>query len=266
MNNAEYHAHPAISKSKLDSIARSPLHFWHRYISPDAQPAEPTPAMEFGTAVHSIILEPDLFNSEYALAPSTSRTTKAGKEAWAEASASGKKLIGADTLESLLAIRESVFSHPIAKKALEAPGIAESSIFATDPATDLELKCRPDYLTNSNWIIDLKTTIDASLTEFQRSVSKYRYHVQSAHYKKVVELDRGTPIQGFIFVVVEKTAPYAVQVFQASPTLLQTGDHEASRNLADLAHALVQYPPDKPWPSYTDALVELNPPAWMAKN
>ena len=266
MNNAEYHAHPAISKSKLDSIARSPLHYWHRYINPDAQPPEPTPAMEFGTAVHSIILEPDLFNSEYALAPSINRTTKAGKEAWAEASTSGKKLVAADTLESLLAIRESIFSHPIAKKALEAPGVAESSIFAIDPETGLELKCRPDYLTEGNWIVDLKTTTDASLAEFQRSVSKYRYHVQSAHYKKVVELDRGIPILGFIFIVVEKTAPYAVQVFQASSSLILAGSNEATRNLADLAHALMQYPPGKPWPTYTESLIQLDPPAWMAKN
>jgi len=266
MNNAEYHAHPAISKSKLDSIARSPLHYWHRYINPDAQPPEPTPAMEFGTAVHSIILEPDLFNTEYTLAPSINRTTKAGKEAWAEASASGKKLLGSDTLESLLAIRESVYLHPIAKKALEAPGVAESSIFAVDPHTGFELKCRPDYLTDSNWIVDVKTTADASLAEFQRSVAKYRYHVQSAHYKKVVELHKKTPIQGFIFIVVEKTAPYAVQVFEASSSLMRIGEQEATRNLNDLAHALVQYPPDKPWPSYANSLVELNPPAWLSKN
>lgn len=82
MENADYHAHPAISKSHLDLIARSPLHYWARYIDPNRVPTEPTDAMRLGTAVHTLTLEADQFEARYAVAPAVDRRYKAGKEAW----------------------------------------------------------------------------------------------------------------------------------------------------------------------------------------
>jgi hypothetical protein len=44
MNNTDYHAHPAISKSHLDQVAKSPLHYWARYLDPNRVVPEPTPS------------------------------------------------------------------------------------------------------------------------------------------------------------------------------------------------------------------------------
>ena len=69
ISNAAYHAGDGISKSGLDLIARSPLHYFAKYRSPDRERDEPTEAMKLGTAVHSAVLEPESFASDYIVVP-----------------------------------------------------------------------------------------------------------------------------------------------------------------------------------------------------
>ena len=57
MTSVEYHAHKAVSKSDLDLINRSPLHYYNAKQKPNEQ----TEAMLFGSVVHKMILEPDTF-------------------------------------------------------------------------------------------------------------------------------------------------------------------------------------------------------------
>lgn len=262
MNHADYHAHPAVSKSQLDAINRSPLHYWSQYVNPDRLRPEPTPAMLFGTAVHTAVLEPELFDAQYALAPDIGKTTKAGKEAWAAAAATGKQLLKPDELADIRGIRQALLEHPAAALALKAEGVAEKSIFAVDPTTGIEIKCRPDYLTDSGWVIDLKTTQDASLSGFQRSVVNFRYHVQAAHYLATIEAATGIRPKGFVFLAVEKTYPYAIQVFRCSQALLEVGAVEARSNLDALHHAKSTFPTDQPWPSYNPKVTEIDLPNW----
>ena len=66
ISNAEYHSGPGISKSGLDLIHRSPLHF-HAVVTAENDRV-PTPAQELGTAAHALILEPDVFTATYCLA------------------------------------------------------------------------------------------------------------------------------------------------------------------------------------------------------
>lgn len=263
MDITEYHAHQAVSKSKLDSIALSPLHYWSRWIDPNRPPQTPTPAMEFGTAVHTAVLEPERFAAEYKQAPDLPKTTKAGKDAWSAAAADGSKLLKKDDWDSVQLMLRSVLEHPMAHKVLTASGVAEKPFFSTCYRTGLELKARPDYFTDSGWIIDLKTTQDASVRGFQKSAANFRYHVQAAHYINVIGRAVGEKPRGFIFIAVEKSYPYAVQVFEASPAFIQAGMLEAQRNLQALAHAQATYPQDTPWPSYSEAMVSLDPPTWL---
>ena len=67
MTNTEYHAHKAVSKSDLDLIHRSPLH----YRSAKEMPREQTETLLLGSVVHKLVLEPEDFDNEYAVALST---------------------------------------------------------------------------------------------------------------------------------------------------------------------------------------------------
>lgn len=64
--NAEYHGGPGISKSGLDLVHRSPMHY--NAVVTAANDRTPTPAQEIGTAVHMAILEPEEFAKTYCLA------------------------------------------------------------------------------------------------------------------------------------------------------------------------------------------------------
>ena len=64
MPAAIYHGTKALSKSGLDQFRKSPAHF--RAWQDGTTKNESSPALEFGTAVHMAILEPELFAKSYA--------------------------------------------------------------------------------------------------------------------------------------------------------------------------------------------------------
>jgi hypothetical protein len=166
MNNTEYHAHPAISKSHLDQVAKSPLHYWARYLDPNRVVPEPTPAMAIGSAVHTHVLELDQWDARYVSAPDgIDRRTKAGKAEWEAftAAATGRTVLPKADADLVMRMAQSVFSHPAAAMLLALPGKAETTHMWTDAATGLQCKCRPDWLTDDGrLLVDLKTTEDAS--------------------------------------------------------------------------------------------------------
>jgi hypothetical protein len=263
MQNADYHRHLAVSKSGLDQIAKSPLHYWARYLDPNRVWPEPTPAMRLGTAFHTHVLELDQWDKQIAIAPGDiNRRTKEGREQWAafEADAKRKTVITADDAEVVMAMGRSVWRHPAAAMLLHWQGKAETTHMWTDPTTGAECKCRPDWLTNDgNLIIDLKTTEDASPSGFQRSVANYRYHVQASWYLDGVEAATGHRPDQFIFICVEKKPPYCCAVYAADAEMIQIGAETAARDLA----RLVECKASNTWPGYSDQIEPLSLPAWM---
>lgn len=65
ISNEDYHRGPGISKSGLDLINRSPMHY--KAVIDAANDNEPTDAQALGTAAHAIILEPAEFAKNYCL-------------------------------------------------------------------------------------------------------------------------------------------------------------------------------------------------------
>ena len=262
MDNAAYHAHPAVSKSHLDLIARSPLHYWARYLDPDRKPVEPTPAMRLGTALHTHVLELDRWDQEIAVAPACDRRTKAGKEAYAafQDAAAGKTVISADDAEQVQAMARAVFRHPGAAMLLGLPGKAETTHMWTDATYGVECKCRPDWLTDDGSIVvDLKTTKDASPRGFRRSIGDFRYQVQAAWYLHGLEQATGRRPDQFVFICVEKEPPYACAVYAADAEMIERGHQQAMADLGELAACRAA---DR-WPSYSDQIETIGLPGWM---
>jgi hypothetical protein len=263
MDNAAYHAHHAISKSHLDLIARSPLHYWSRYLDPNRITPEPTPAMRLGTALHTHVLELSRWDADIAVTPAgLDRRTKAGKEAWAafEAEAAGRTVISADDAEQVQAMARAIYGHPAAAMLLGLPGKAETTHMWTDAVTGLECKCRPDWLTDDGAIVvDLKTTEDASPAGFRKSIAQWRYGVQAAWYCHSLEMATGIRPAQFIFIAVEKKPPYAVAVYAADEQMIEHGMETAMRDLGKLAACRLT----DSWPGYSDQIEMISLPAWM---
>ncbi len=248
---AEYHAHPAISKSLLDNVAKSPLHA-RAYLDGVSEP--PTAAMQFGTALHAMVLEPDRYASEYAVFEGD-RRTKDGKAAYEALIASGKSIISRDDSDVISAMSISIYQHSVAASLLKG-GLVEHSVFWPHKNT-AECKCRPDYWRKDDGIVvDLKTTEDASPAGFARSIAAYRYHVQAAHYLA------GTQAERFIFIAIEKKAPYAVGVYELDAEALTIGQTMRERDIEQYA-SCVEF---DTWPGYATEIQTLTLPKWATFN
>jgi exodeoxyribonuclease VIII len=260
MENADYHRHKAVSKSHLDQIAKSPLHYWGKYLDPNRKPFEETPAMALGTAVHTAVLEPDELQNRYALAPDVDRRTKAGKEEWSAAVAGGRKLLKWEEFDQVNAMATSVRNHPAAAFLFSRPGKAETSWMWNDDVTGAECKCRPDWLTNDHrLLVDLKTTKDASLREFKRSIANFRYFVQAGWYLHGIEKAGSQRPEQFIFVCVESSAPYACAVYAADAEMIKVGWDTARRDL----DKLIECRKTDQWPGYSTQIEPIGLPGWM---
>ena len=139
---SDYHSTQAISKSGLDRINQSPAHF----ISWLSEPQKSTPAIEFGSATHSAILEADTFDQFYHVGR-IDRRTKEGKAQAEEIESTGKKLISEDDFGRIMRMRDSVHSHETAKDLL-SEGNAEISLLGE--FANVSAKARVDWLVHTN--------------------------------------------------------------------------------------------------------------------
>lgn len=248
MPAAEYHAHPAVSKTVLDKIARSPLHA-RAYM--DGEFDEATAAMQFGTALHCAVLEPGRFVREYATF-SGDRRTKEGKAKYEELVAAGYQILSLNDADAITSMATAIHNHPVAGPLVKV-GESEVSSFWKHGTTGLECKCRADLWNQSEaTIIDIKTTEDAGPAGFARSVAAYRYHVQAAHYMVGLEAKR------FLFVVVEKKAPYAVAVYELDADAMREGRRLRDRDLDQYA-SCAEF---NTWPGYPACVQTLALPKW----
>lgn len=241
----KYNDIPAVRRSDLWELRKSPAHYLYRVHNPQ----EPTPALLFGIAAHKFILEPDTFWDEYILAPEVDRRTKAGKEMWAKMLESGKTPIAQADFKIITDMNAMIEAHQVANMLLKS-GEHEVPIEWTDPTTGEPCKCRPDVITTidgEDWIVDYKTTPSCEDGAFERSCRIYGYKLQAAMYSDGVF---NTTLKGcrFAFVAQEKTPPYAVRVYRCDQGFIDEG--------MDLYHELMDiYHNCKlagEWPGYED--------------
>lgn len=249
----EYLETEGISNSYLSRFAVTPAHA--------TIPMVETPSMAIGTAFHTCVLEPDQFDSRYAVLPALDRRTKAGKADFAEFQAEnqGKVFIKPADFEAIQNMRVAILDHPAAKKLLQ-DGMAEQSVFWNDSATELQCKARPDWLTR-NTVVDLKKTRDASERGFARSVVQYRYYQQAAMYLDGINQVSDTEYNEFVFIAVCDQEPYEIGVYSLSQEFLEFGYSEYRRLLDKVRlHQELNL-----FPNFNSAgVVEIKKPAYLS--
>ena len=257
LSNEDYHHLKAVSPSQIKELKRSPLHYFDRFLAEDRVKKPPTDAMLKGTALHTAILEPQLWDATIAVPPhSFDRRTKAGKEMAAEfeRESIGKIVLSPEDADEVRRMADAVRQHPAARFLLDLPGRREASYTWTDEATGLECKTRPDWHSDDRRIVvDVKTAQDACREAFAKSISNLDYHVQAAW-----NLD-AQGAQMFLSLVVENTRPYAVAVYPASEALIEAGRRRISVAMERLAECWRT----NTWPGYGDQIQEsIDLPAW----
>lgn len=265
ISNADYHSDTSrISKSGLDLIARSPLHYWHKYLNPDRKAEPERQAFVVGTATHSAILEPESFAVEYCAGIKVDKRTNAGKDAWAnfEAVNTGKIILEPELYDSLHAMRAAVFANPAAAQMLAA-GVAERTLHFTHAPTGVLCKVRPDWIAERpayTLVVDVKTTEDASPAAFAKSIANYRYDVAQAFYSDGFTYAGHTKPVRFAFIAVEKSPPYAVACYYLPDEDVAIGREKYTENLQAFAACKAA----GVWTSYGDAtkVNRISLPTW----
>lgn len=238
---------------------QTPAHY--RAWVDEATEEKETPALIFGRALHSLVLEPSKFHREFALQPAfgdlRTKAARESRDAWL-ADHPGVTTLTEDECKRLHGMAKAVREHPIAGKFF-IDGMPEATCVYDDPRTGLRCKSRMDYWREDLWMIgDLKSTEDASPRAFARSVVNYGYHIQDAHYSEGPRVIFGNDAPKFLFVVVEKSAPYAVGVYMLDVDAAIRG-HELRDRAMDTLDACLR---TDEWPGLPPVVNTLSLPGW----
>lgn len=242
-----YMTGPELSKSKLWTAHTHSLR--HALVARD-----PSNAMVMGSATHCAVLEPDTFATRYHRGPDDRRGLK-----WKEAiDEYGDRLLTSADYDKAIAIRDAINSEPDIKRLLSTLDMTEASGFWTDPETGLACRCRPDgYASKMGLLVDLKTTRDARVHGFKRSVAEYGYHAQEAFYTDGWRAC-GFDVEAFVFIAVETEPPYACCLFELGPQSAEEG--RACMRAALAAWAEAEH--TGIWPAYPTHVQRLDLPRW----
>jgi len=261
MEDADYRALDRMNQSSIKHGLRSMEHMRHAMQNPSPS----TPALEFGSLVHTAVLEPDMLNVAYAVAPNVDRRTKGGKQEWADflECNSDKIVVKEDDMIKARDISASVRKHTLATKWLSnKKGMVEHVCVWDDDDTGVDCKAKidlyiPPARNGAPVVVDLKTTNDASPTGFAKSVAKFHYHLQAAFYLDGVAKSNKRHAK-FVFIAVEKEAPYSVGVYMLDQDAIEAGRKLYKNVLSDWTKAVQS---DK-FVGYGELLETLSLPTW----
>jgi hypothetical protein len=122
--------------------------------------------------------------------------------------------------------------------------------------TGLLIKSRPDFV-GSDWASDLKTTGNASPRAFGRIAHDLGYHIQEAAYRQALAAC-GRGLDLFAFVVVERGAPYAPEVYRLGAAELELGAQE----LHQAAERFLECSQVGTWPLSSGEINTIVYPSW----
>jgi hypothetical protein len=180
LTNDQYRALPRISNSDLgifeDLIFNRPVR------------EKPQTAFSFGTAVHELILEPEIID----------------------------KLPQNVDIAKVQLLAKTFWSEPYLKWLLRFSR-KEEVILWDCPQTGLPLKSKLDIILRGRTVYDIKTTSANSIEQFAKYCQEYGYDRQAAFYMDSINAKR------FFFVALSKTKKNTVFVMEADHSFIESG-------------------------------------------
>jgi hypothetical protein len=189
----------SMSYSGLKQMDRSPAHWWE-YKFGMRKP--PTPALHFGRAFHSFAMKTESVIPILKGKPDVTNNKQCE--------------VKLEALRTIVGMQMAMRKCEVAKSILEHPdAIFERTGFFTDPNTGITGIIKPDILIPScGMIVDLKTTTDASIWAFRRSIRHFKYDWQAHWYLKGANLLDGGIYDTFYIIAVEKEPPFGCMVYE----------------------------------------------------
>jgi len=216
-----------LSYSSIKEFQKSPRHYLE-YINKQRTP--PTDAMKLGSMVHCMILQPNLFNEQFVIAPDVNKRTNAGKEEWATfcSQHADRIVVANDDYEHA----SRLASNAMANSSIESL-VKNCYDFEQEWRAEIDgLPYRGFYDGISNdYVLEIKTTSDGLPRSVMNDFLKRKYHIQAGLYSLVSQKE-------VIYVVIETSEPYLSYSAPASIQYMEMGVSELSRLNSQFAKCL----------------------------
>ena len=268
----EYHGMKDIlSKSSLDLFAKMPGTF--KANMEGRLQFEESDSMSLGSVTHTRILEPDTYEGRYVINVEGHRSNSKAYEA----------LVAANPGKEIISVKEHEFSKLMADSVMEKMdriakahgginpfrlkgGVCEHSLFWTCKYTGRRMRTRPDWMIFQKdgpcFIIDVKSTRDASPWGFDKSTETFRYDVSSAVYSDGYEAVFGRAPDAYLLICVESKGPHHTCVRFAQPEIIARG-REAY--IADIK-GINKCEAENVWPDYPDDFIPMGLPKYAKES
>ncbi len=256
ITNAEYHGSGELSRSTAWNLIKTcPQKVRHEMNN--RKPS--SPALVIGSGFHTATLEPEKLDDEFAVKPSEidgqGPRTKHYKESFElmQKSEPDKQWLAPADYDLILEMAGSALDNPVLRhymadidKVVEGTGYFEME--------GAKCKVRPDlYIPGAGVVIDLKSTQDASNRGFTKSVRQFGYLFQACWYMHALRLLGEKPKQ-FVFIAVEKTAPYATAAY----TIKESDINKQFSNMERACQLWATCQSSGIWPGYSDMVETLD--------
>lgn len=244
----EYHADPAISRSRLwNLIDKTPYYA-------KANPQIDSSGFLVGDATHCLLLEPESLTRRFIVYEGRRDARTKDYKAFLAAHPNKQVLSPAESF-TIRKLGERINSSERGAWVFSS-GEPEVSGFWVDAETGLRLKFRPDWMDlERDLIVDVKTTNNLRTSAIKASIRQYGYHIQDHHYRAGYYALTGRWPK-FVFLFIDK----GPSVFQFRWLALSDEDraHAAEQHAEALA-AWKRCEREGEWPSYPDRFETLSP-------
>jgi len=249
-DNESYHQDRKFkSSSTLKLFLKDPREYYKRYVL--GEPREDTykSAYDFGSYMHSLLLEPDKTDDEFAVFEGATRRGKAYQEF--KANNENKTIITASQAQQALDLYNLYHEH------LDTQGLIEDGIAEHTLCVELDgipIKVRADYI-KEGMIIDVKTSSDP-VDKFSaaKTIIRFDYDLSAALYVDAFKKYTGQDHE-FIFAFLNKQNG-DVGILKASEALLENGRKKYKTAIKRLAEA------EKSGVYFKGGIQEVDLPSW----
>jgi len=260
MPSADYFKMPGENWSKIKHVLTSPAH----YKAELAKERKTTDAMRIGTAAHTLILEPHLWDEQIRMAPTAlmtgSGTLSSGKEAraWLATVPVDCTVLTDDEAERVRGMAQAVADHEAAQEVLRLCKTRELSF--TWQSMGKHRKGSADAL-GSGILCDLKTDGEWGETttpfSFVNKADRLHYFGQFGYYQEGLA-ENGHQIDEMIWTVVGSKAPFNVLVI----SLDKDGMAHARDEAYEAMRRMVECETSGKWPGTHPRKVRVGAPKW----
>ena len=253
-DNETYHSDRTFkSSSTLKLFLKDPREYYKRYVLGEERDEVYKSAYDFGSYMHSLLLEPEKTILEFAIFEGATRRGKAYDE-FKEAN-EGKTIITSSQAQQALDLLHLYNDHPDTKGLIEK-GVAEHTLCVS--LDDMLIKVRADYI-KEGMIIDVKTTSDP-VDKFSaaKTIVRFDYDLSAALYVDAFKEYTGQD-HDFIFAFLNKQNG-DVGILKASNSILENGRKKYKTAIKKLAEA------EKTGIYYSEGIQEVELPSWAEFN